>query len=213
MTDKLDQTPDDRTPGQIAESLEYKLALVDKLADAMRDKFREKEPRRDWRDGSLSLAQALSWLLEEIGELVKAEPWEAMREAADVANLAAIYADLVERTTNIVIAEADFEQGEPPVYSNCHRRSHEIAPVMTRKCEDCHHEFGVAIMDPDDEDHYRFPSGVTRCCWASVPKLCLAHRRCDDCVSELMKRKSAEYHARRKADKQARIDAIPIGPS
>lgn len=104
MADKFDSTPDLRTAEQKAESLAYKLAVVDRLAEAMRDKFREKEPRRDWRDGTLSLADTLKWLLEEVVEMISAEPWEVRREAADVANLAAIYSDLVERTVAIGIS-------------------------------------------------------------------------------------------------------------
>jgi len=74
--------------------LEYKHAAVDRLAAVMKQKFAEKEPRPSWRETPYALSAYRLWLLNEVDELVRAAPGEEMREAADVANLALIYAEV-----------------------------------------------------------------------------------------------------------------------
>jgi len=95
--DKYEATPDYRSEDERIESLVYKLRIVDELSAVMREKFREKEPRRDWREKPMPLDLVLGWILEEVVELTRAAPEDAFREAADVANLAGIYADIKRR--------------------------------------------------------------------------------------------------------------------
>ena len=73
--------------------LEYKLAVARESAAIAEQKLIEKEPRPSWRETPLPLAEIEAWLRREIEELVKAHPFDVIREAADVANMAAIYAD------------------------------------------------------------------------------------------------------------------------
>lgn len=77
--------------------LAYKHALADELAVFMKQKFSEKEPRPSWRETPYTLAEYEAWLRREVEELLAAPAIEVMREAADVANLAAIYADVKRR--------------------------------------------------------------------------------------------------------------------
>jgi hypothetical protein len=77
--------------------LAYKYGLADELAVVMKQKFLEKEPRPSWRETPYLLSEYEAWLRREVEELLAAAPGEVMREAADVANLAAIYADVKRR--------------------------------------------------------------------------------------------------------------------
>lgn len=78
--------------------LNYKLAVIDEAAAVMRQKVIEKEPRASWREKPMALAEVERWLRQEIEELIAAPLGQEMREAADVANMAAIYADIARRT-------------------------------------------------------------------------------------------------------------------
>lgn len=78
--------------------IEYKLLLIDEMAAVMKQKLVEKEPRPAWRTHPrISLKDLEKWMREEISELLTAEPGQEMREAADVANLAMIWADVRRR--------------------------------------------------------------------------------------------------------------------
>jgi hypothetical protein len=77
--------------------LAYKYGLADELCTVQKQKFLEKEPRPSWRETPYTLAEYEAWLRREVDELLAAPATEVMREAADVANLAAIYADVKRR--------------------------------------------------------------------------------------------------------------------
>lgn len=77
--------------------IEYKLALVEEMAAVMKQKFLEHEPRPNWLKDGITTERLLGWLIEEVVELVTAPKDQLMREAADVANLAAVYADVKRR--------------------------------------------------------------------------------------------------------------------
>ncbi len=77
--------------------LDYKLACVDRLATVMKQKLREKEPRPSWREQPLPVSVYFSWIVQEMHELLDAKGEEVWREAADVANMAMIYADVKTR--------------------------------------------------------------------------------------------------------------------
>jgi len=75
----------------------YKLAVAEECGAVMKQKLIEKEPRASWREAPLPLADVEAWLRGEVEELLAAVPGQEMREAADVANMAAIYADMKRR--------------------------------------------------------------------------------------------------------------------
>lgn len=79
--------------------IEYKLLLIDEMAAVMKQKLIEKEPNRPgWRNHPrIMLRDLRKWLDDEVEELMEAEPGQEMREAADVANLAMIWADVKRR--------------------------------------------------------------------------------------------------------------------
>jgi hypothetical protein len=77
--------------------LKYKLGIVDEVAAVMKLKLIEKEPRASWREHPMELRDIEAWLRHEVDELLTAPPGEEMREAADVANMAAIFADVKRR--------------------------------------------------------------------------------------------------------------------
>jgi hypothetical protein len=74
--------------------LTYKLAVARECAAVMEQKLIEKEPRPSWREIDIDIGTIRLWLFDEVVELINAPRGEEMREAADVANLAAIYADM-----------------------------------------------------------------------------------------------------------------------